>query len=156
VVDDELPVLPGRLRRLAEELVDEGITVLDESTDRVATLVELAYALRPQRFEGRTPTYGVLLTPDGTVLGPNGLAESGVALIPVHDLDMQFARRFADGITTFAVRNADQITHVACFDRNLADEYDLVGLQASIGGIIVQRHPNGQVSLTPRGSHPSP
>jgi hypothetical protein len=147
VVDDDLPVLPGRLRRLAEELVDEGITVLDESTDRIATLVELAYALRPQRFEGRTPTYGVLLTPQGSLLGPDGLAESGAALIPVSDLDVQFARRFADGITTFAVRNADEISHVACFDRNLADEYDLVGLQASIGGIVVQRHPNGQVRV---------
>ncbi|MEZ5297478.1 MAG: diadenylate cyclase [Ilumatobacteraceae bacterium] len=39
------------------------------------------------------------------------------------------------------------ITHIACFDRNLADEYDLVGLQTSIGGMIVQRHPNGQVRV---------
>lgn len=145
--DDELPVLPGRLRRLAEELADEGVNVLDDAPDRVATLVELAYALRPQRFEGRVPTYGVLIPPSGTVLGSNGLVESGVDLIPVHDLDLQFARRFADGITTFAVRDDEQITHIACFDRNTADEYDLVGVQSSLDGVIVQRHPSGQVRL---------
>ena len=145
--DDELPVLPGRLRRLAEELVDEGVDLLDEAHDPVAALVELAYAMRPQRFEGRTPTYGVLLPPPGTVVGPDRLAESAVEMIALHELDAQFARRFADGVTTFAVRENDQITHIACFDRNLADEYDLVGLQSSIGGMVVQRHPSGQVRV---------
>ena len=145
--DDELPVLPGRLRRLAEELVDEGVDVLEGAHDPVATLVELAYALRPQRFEGRTPTYGVLLPPPGSVLGPGGLADAGVQLISLDELDVQFARRFADGVTTFAVREDERITHIACFDRNLADEYDLVGLQTSIGGVVIQRHPNGQVRV---------
>ena len=145
IPDDELPVLPGRLRRLAEELTDESIDVLTGAHDPVATLVELAYALRPLRFEGRTPTYGVILPPPGWILDAAGLIESGVELIALHDVDVQFARRFADGVTTFALRDDDQITHIACFDRNLADEYDLVGLQTSIGGIVVQRHPNGQV-----------
>ncbi|MAT06123.1 MAG: hypothetical protein CL424_13875 [Acidimicrobiaceae bacterium] len=145
--DDELPVLPGRLRRLAEELREEGVDVLTGAHDPVATLVELAYALRPQRFEGRTPTYGVILPPPGWALDAAGLIESGVALIALSDVDVQFARRFADGVTTFALRDDDQITHIACFDRNLADEYDLVGLQTSIGGIVVQRHANGQVRL---------
>jgi len=145
IPDDELPVLPGRLRRLAEELTDEGIDVLTGAHDPVAALVELAYALRPQRFEGRTPTYGVILPPPGWILDAAGLIETGVEVIALSDVDVQFARRFADGVTTFALRDDDQITHIACFDRNLADEYDLVGLQTSIGGIVVQRHPNGQV-----------
>ncbi len=29
----------------------------------------------------------------------------------------------------------------------MADEYDLVGLQASLGGLIIQRHPGGQVRV---------
>ena len=144
---DELPVLPGRLRRLAEELTEEGMTVLDELHDRVAALVELAYALRPQRHEGRVPTYGVLIPPDGTTLEPEIADGTKLGLIPVGDLDLQFARRFADGVTSFAVRDSDQITHLACFGRNMADEYDLVGLQAELGGLIAQRHPNGQVRL---------
>ena len=68
-------------------------------------------------------------------------------LIPVDDLDLQFARRFADGIASFAVRSEDAITHLACFGRNMADEYDLVGLQTSIGGLIIQRHAGGQVRV---------
>jgi len=35
----ELPVLPGRLQRLADELDDEGLPALDGAPDRVAGLV---------------------------------------------------------------------------------------------------------------------
>jgi hypothetical protein len=142
----ELPVLPGRLQRLADELEEERIPALDEIDDRVAALVELAYALRPQRFEGRVPTYGALLPPSGALLGELEL-DTSVHLIPATDLDLQFARRFADGVTSFAVRNSDGVSHLACFGRNMADEYDLVGLQSTIGGAIIQRHPGGQVRL---------
>ncbi len=143
----ELPVLPGRLRRLAEELTDEGISVLDALSDPVAALVELAYALRPQRFEGRVPTYGVLLPPNGSVVEQHTADGTAIDLIPAADLDLQFARRFADGVTSFAVRSSEHITHIACFDRKMSDEYDLVGLQAEIGGLIAQRNSQGQVRL---------
>jgi hypothetical protein len=45
------------------------------------------------------------------------------------------------------VRTTDTISHLACFGRNMADEYDLVGLQATVGGLIIQRHPSGQVRV---------
>lgn len=45
------------------------------------------------------------------------------------------------------MRGARHITHIACFGRNMADEYDLVELQVEIGGLVVQRHPNGQVKV---------
>jgi hypothetical protein len=144
-----LPVLPGRLRRLADELDEEGVPALVGAPDRVAALVELAYALRPHLHEGRVPSYGVLLPPR-SVLEPDGrLAARGttVDLIAVHDVDLQFARRFADGIASFAVRSDDSINHLACFGRNMADEYDLVGLQSAMGGLVIQRHPTGQVRV---------
>ena len=146
----ELPVLPGRLQRLADELEDEGVPALDGAPDAVGALVELAYALRPQLHEGRVPTYGVIIPPSSFVLGDDRPLEhhaETMELIPVSDLDLQFARRFADGVTSFGVRTGDAITHLACFGRNMADEYDLVGLQASVGGLIVQRHPSGQVRV---------
>lgn len=143
----ELPVLPGRLHRLADELAEEGLPAFEGVDDPVAALVELAYALRPQRFEGRVPTYGALLPPGMAVLLDPPELGSPVELIPVGDVDVQFARRFADGVSTFAVRCGDGISHIACFSRNMADEYDLVGLQSAIGGTIVQRHPRGQVRL---------
>lgn len=143
----ELPVLPGRLQRLADELAEEGLPAFDGQEDPVAALVELAYALRPQRFEGRVPTYGALLPPASGLLTDQLDLGTPVDLVPVGDVDLQFARRFADGVTSFAVRCGDGISHIACFSRNLADEYDLVGLQAALGGTIVQRHPHGQVRM---------
>lgn len=143
----DLPVLPGRLQRLAEELEEEALPALEGVDDPVAALVELAYALRPQRFEGRVPTYGALLPPARALLSESLDLGTPVDLISVGDVDLQFARRFADGVTSFAVRCGDGISHIACFSRNMADEYDLVGLQSALGGTIVQRHPRGQVRM---------
>jgi hypothetical protein len=149
-VDDtgELPVLPGRLQRLADELAEEGVPALAGAPDVVAALVELAYALRPKLHERRVPSYGVIL-PDGplTTGRVDHVAAVTLGIIPAADLDLQFARRFADGVTTFAVRDTDGITDIAAFSRNMADEYDLVGLQAALGGLIIQRHPGGQVRV---------
>lgn len=145
----ELPVLPGRLQRLADELHEEGLPALEGAPDPVVGLVELAYALRPHVHEGRVPSYGVLLPPgpirkfDGT----SSTLDTTLELIPAHDLDIKFARRFADGITSFAVRSADAIAHLACFGRDMGDENDLVGLQAAIGGVVIQRHSAGQVRV---------
>ena len=144
----ELPVLPGRLQRLADELVDEGVPALDGAPDPVGALVELAYALRPQLHEGRVPTYGVLMPPvTPTFDREHRIGSDTIDLIDVAQLDVQFARRFADGVTSFAVRSGDTITSIAGFGRNMADEYDLVGLQAGLGGLIIQRHPGGQVRV---------
>ena len=145
----ELPVLPGRLQRLAEELSEEGLPALDGAPDPVVGLVELAYALRPHAHEGRVPSYGVLLAPGPirTLGGTPSAFNESVELIPTHDLDIKFARRFADGVTSFAIRSDDAIEHLACFGRNMADEHDLVDLQATIGGVIIQRHPAGQVRV---------
>jgi hypothetical protein len=141
-------VLPGRLSRLAGELAEEGVPALDGAPDRVAALVELAYALRPLVHEGRVPSYGALLPPRALAADLDALADTDrPQLIPVQELDLQFARRFADGVTSFAVRIDDTITHLACFERNMADEYDLVGLQAMLGGVVIQRHPGGQVRV---------
>ena len=144
----ELPVLPGRLQRLADELLDEGVPALDGAPDPVSALVELAYALRPQLHEGRVPTYGVLMPPvTPTFDREHRIGADTIDLIDVAQLDVQFARRFADGVTSFAVRSGDTITSIAGFGRNMADEYDLVGLQAQLGGLIIQRHPGGQVRV---------
>ena len=144
----DLPVLPGRLQRLADELADEGVPALNAAPDPVGALVELAYALRPQLHEGRVPTYGVIMPPTTPVFDRHHrIGSDMIDLIDVGRLDVQFARRFADGVTSFAVRAGDTITHIAGFGRNMADEYDLVGLQARLGGLIIQRHPGGQVRV---------
>ncbi len=145
----ELPILPARLQRLADELDEEGVPALKGVPDPVIGLVELAYALRPHVHEGRVPSYGVLLPPR-PVLAVEDISfalDTSVDLIFAHDLDIKFARRFADGVTSFGVRTTDAVDNIACFGRNMADEHDLVGLQTAMGGVIIQRHPAGQVRV---------
>jgi hypothetical protein len=150
-VFDELvdhTVLPGRLDRLLSELREEQVPALEGASDVLASLVELSYAMRPRVHEGRVPTYGAIVPRSTLVADEHPLGrEPEVTLIPVHDLDLKFARRFADGLTTFSVRAHDTITHIACFERDMSAEYDLVGLQSATGGHIVQRHPTGQVRI---------
>jgi hypothetical protein len=144
----ESTVLPGRIERLLAELREEHVPALDGSPDVLASLVELSYALRPHVHEGRVPTYGAIVPRRAVVAGdPPLVADPAVTLIPVHDLDLKFARRFADGLTTFSIRAHDTITHIACFERDISAEYDLVGLQVATGALVVQRHRTGQVRI---------
>jgi hypothetical protein len=130
-------------------LSEEGLPALQGAPDLVTGLVELGYALRPQIHEGRVPSYGVLLPPGPIqpLEAPLLAIDTSVDLIPVHDLDVKFARRFADGMTSFAVRSSAAVDQLACFGRNMADEHDLVGLQNVLGGLIIQRHPAGEVRV---------
>lgn len=141
-------VLPGRLERLLDELREEAVPALDGAPDGVGALVELSYALRPHVHEGRVPTYGAIVVPSADALASSAFAPgAGANLISVGALDLRFARRFADGMATFAVRMNDGISHVACFGRDMSAEYDLVGLQASLGALVIQRHHGGQVRV---------
>ena len=141
-------VLPGRLDRLLSELRDERVPALDGAPAGLGALVELSYALRPHVHEGRVPTYGAIVT-DEPLLADHPVlsSDAGATLIPVADLDTKFARRFADGETTFALRAGDTISHVVCFGRDISAEYELVGLQSTIDGLVVQRHVTGQVRV---------
>ncbi|NND75887.1 MAG: hypothetical protein HKN44_12855 [Ilumatobacter sp.] len=142
-------VLPGRLERLLSELREERVPALDGAPEGLGALVELSYALRPHVHEGRVPTYGAIVAPPSIVVGDQPSFRDGpnVTLIPVGGLDVRFARRFADGMATFAVRLPDGISHIACFGRDVSAEYDLVGLQTMLGGLVIQRHPGGQVRV---------
>lgn len=145
-VDDA--VLPGRLERLLGELRDEGVPALDGAPEGLGALVELSYALRPHVHEGRVPTYGAIVALSSLLANPRAFDDASRAtLIPVGGLDVRFARRFADGMTTFALRAHDTISHIVCFGRDVSAEYELVGLQMSIGGLVIQRHAGGQVRV---------
>ena len=145
---EDTPVLPGRLERLLAELSDEGVPAFEGAPDGLGALVELSYALRPHVHEGRVPTYGAIVVAD-PASGDDPILPPGVdaTLVPVGDLDIRFARRFADGTATFALRTEEGISHLVCFSRDMSAEYDLVGLQATIGGLVVQRHHAGQVRV---------
>ena len=138
-------MLPGRLERLRAELVEEAVPALEGSADEVAALVELAYALRPPAHEGHVPTYGAILL-DGP-LEPSALDLGPLdhEVVPTDHLDPALVRRFADGMRTFVVRTGGGVTQLLTFGRAMSREYDLVILQGLLGGLVVQRHPGGQV-----------
>lgn len=138
-------VLPGRLQRLRDELIEEGVPALDGAFDEVAALVELSYALRPPQHEGRAVAYGAMLVAEPIPPEVLDLGPLDHEIVPVEHLDPALLRRFADGLRTFVIRDPDGISGLLCFGRAMSREYDLVILRELLGAFVVQRHPNSQV-----------
>jgi hypothetical protein len=117
-------------------MVDDGVII--EADERVLALVldELEHARRPPLFERRTPIYGSIVVPDD-----RSLIESGelVDLIDLDDEPLEAVRRFADGRSTYLVRQPGRPLLLACFRRSVQYEADLVEIEGDIGAIIVQR-----------------
>jgi len=61
VVDND--GLPRQLRRLADELDDDGVVLPSEHDFRCRVLDELDHCRRTPVFEGRRPTYGAIVLP---------------------------------------------------------------------------------------------
>ncbi len=140
------PPTDGRLRRLAEELADEGVDfVLDGLRD--VLLEELDYAMRPPVHERRIPSYGSIVgavTPLESWTTPTQLTAERRPTMEFGDAQV---RRFADGISSFAVRFGGGVDELVVFDRSAGSERDLVILAAATGGAVVQRHPSGVVRV---------
>lgn len=126
------------LRRLWSELEDDGVVL--EVDGRVGALIldELEYARHPPQFERRTPLHGALIVPDDRSLISSGEL---VDLLDLEDQPLATVRRFADGRSTYLVRQPDGTQQLACFRRSVQYEADMVEIQADIGGFIVQRTP---------------
>jgi hypothetical protein len=135
----------GRLRRLGEELDELDRSILAVIHDRSAVLEELSYALRPAVHERRIPSYGVIVDPSTSPVDWSQAAGFEVSKRRVDDLSDATVRRFADGVTSWAVRKPSGIDYLVVFDRSVGSERDLTILAEAAGGTIVQRHPAGTV-----------
>ena len=137
--------LSGSARRLAEELEDHGVSLDEDESVREMLLDELDYARRIPMFEGRRPMYGSFSMPPGTdIRNAVGVAD----LIALDGMPREMARTFADGRSAFVVNHHDRPSDLACFDRSVQYEADLVALQQMTGARIVQRSAVfGQVRL---------
>ena len=138
---------PSRLRRLAEELAEEGLA-LDPTLDSDALLLrEIDNALRPPVHERRTSSVGTFI---GPTTDPEGW-ESGTGLAmtrgPIGDLSLVDLRRFADGLSSWVMRHLDGSDEWVIFDRPTGSERDLVILAEALGATVVQRHPTGTVRV---------
>ena len=135
-----------RLRRLAEELSDAGLECRAIDAGGLI-LEEVDYALRPRVHERRVPTYGAFIAPavePKAWEAPTGLT---VTRRPFARHDDGFSRRFADGLSSWAVRDDSGISQLLSFDRAAASERDLVVLANAAQGAVVQRHPSGTVRI---------
>ena len=120
----------------------------DPATWPAELLDELDYALHPAVHERRVPSYGAVVAPavdPRSWAGPTGLA---VTCRRVEPATARAVRPFADGLSSFAVRQgAGAAATLAVFDRPAGSERDLVVLAGVTGGALVQRHPSGAVRL---------
>ena len=140
-------VTAGRIRRLAEELTDEGIEVLRDESSAPLVLDELDYALRPPAFERRVPTYGALVLPKIAPAEWERPTALHVTLRSATDRADDEVRRYADGAASWAVRTHDGIVKLAVFDRAAGSERDLVVIAEATGATIVQRDHHDVVRL---------
>ncbi|MET0146519.1 MAG: DNA integrity scanning protein DisA nucleotide-binding domain protein [Ilumatobacteraceae bacterium] len=143
-MSDQLP-LSGSARRLSEELEEDGIKLEEHDGVRELLLDELDYARRIPMFEGRRPLYGSFSMPPGmSITSAGGIAD----LVPLEGMPREMARTFADGRSAFVVNRHEETPVLACFDRPVQYEAELVHLQEVTGARIVQRTPVfGQVRL---------
>jgi hypothetical protein len=141
---DEPSTIPGRIRRLAEELAEVGISFGSPGAPDLLLLTELDYALRPAVHERRAPSFGSIVRP--TVRSEDWAEPTGLTVISrrIDKMPLAAARRFADGLSSWLICGSDP-TELAVFDRAAGSERDLVVLAGATGATLVQRHPAGMV-----------
>ncbi len=146
-MDSQRRVTPGRLRRLADELVEEQLGVIERSSLPEVLVDEIDYALRPPRHERRVPSYGSFVLPTDEI--DRWVARTGLQFVSNRTtgaLDDE-VRRYADGLTSWTVRTPGGVDALVVFDRPAGSERDLVVLAEVSGAMMVQRHPSGDVRL---------
>lgn len=136
-----------RLSRLVDELAEIGLELAGTEPWRQLVVSEIDYALRPIVHERRVPSYGAIVAPatDSNTWG------AGTALRidrrPVGDTVTATARRYADGQSSWLIRDLAGRDEWVVFDRPAGSERDLVVLANVLGAIVVQRHPAGDVRV---------
>jgi hypothetical protein len=144
-------VTEPRLRRLAEELAEAGLTLDVESEWGGLVMTELDYALRPHIHERRVPSVGTIIEP----VAEPAQWQRGSGLVvtrrAVEAMPVNRSRLFADGLASWLIRRRSGDDEWAVFDRPAGSERDLVVLAAAMDATIVQRHPSGSVRIV--GEH---
>lgn len=130
------------LDRLAEELDDDGIELSMSAAIRQLLLEELDHCRRIPAFESRRPGYGAVILPTERA---DGRREALIQLndfdVVTMDGDLDDARHYADGRSSYLARFEDGRFALACFERPMMLEADLVRVQEMTGALVVQKTP---------------
>jgi hypothetical protein len=136
----------ARLRRLAEELEENGLPAGGSAAYRSMLLEEIDQALRPPVHERRVVSGGTILDPESDDSTWEERTQLSIMRKAI-ELPLDSVRRFADGISSWLVRRSDGSAEWMVFDRPAGSERDLVVLSEVLGATIVQRHPSGAVRI---------
>ena len=138
---------PARLRRLVDELAEDGFELDGDDAWQALVLSELDYALRPTVHERRVPSYGSIIAPTVDPSGWGVATELTITRRMLGETKVGYSRLFADGLSSWLVCSPGQPAELAVFDRPAGSERDLVVLAESLGATLVQRHPAGGVRI---------
>jgi hypothetical protein len=137
----------GRLRRLAEELAENGLAAEGSAAFQEVLLEEIDYALRPAVHERRVASSGTIIDPRSDPTTWAAAAQLEITRGPVRAQPLPAVRRFTDGLSSWLVRRTDGSDEWMVFDRPTGSERDLVVLADVFDATIVQRHPAGAVRI---------
>src|ERR1700689_129367 len=106
----------GRLRRLAEELEESGLSLDRTSASREMLIEEIDQALRPPVHERRTASSGTILEPESDPATWASETQLDITRTPLGQQPLPAARRFADGLSSWIMRRADGRNELIVFD----------------------------------------
>ena len=136
-----------RLRRLVEELGESGLALDRSQATGQILLEEIDQALRPAVHERRIVSSGTIVEPTSDPTRWAGGTQLVITRGRLGGHPLVAARRFADGLSSWLLRRADETNEWIVFDRPAGSERDLVILASVFDATIVQRHPAGTVRV---------
>lgn len=137
----------ARLRRLAEELAENGLELDVDAELGALILEEIDNALRPPVHERKVFSVGTIVEPTTDPANWEIGTELGIQRGPMGEMTLRDLRRFADGLSSWVMRHVDGRDEWVVFDRPTGSERDLVVIADVLGATIVQRHPTGAVRI---------
>ncbi len=137
----------ARLRRLREELEDAGFLFEGSAAWQELVLDEVLHAVHPPVHERRVASVGAIIDPASDPEGWRAGTDLEIVERPTAGQPLNWARRFADGLSSWLIRRSDGVDGWAVFDRPAGSERDLGVLAEVLDATVVQRHPAGAVRV---------
>lgn len=139
------------MRRLAEDLTEAGFDLSDDDARREMLLEEVRHAIHPPVHERRVARMGSIIDPTNPPEEWARVADLEILERPLESQPLDWARRFADGRSSWLVRRPEGQSSWVVFDRPAGSERDLSVLVRAFGAPVVQRWESGVVRVADRG-----
>jgi len=112
-----------------------------------ALLDEIVHAVHPHVHERKVASTGAIVDPRAEPATWEAGTDLRIVVRPIAEQPLAWARRFADGLSSWLIRRSDGQAAWAVFDRPAGSERDLAVLAQVLDATLVQRHPAGTVRV---------